>query len=607
MDITGKILTTLPLFRHCLTEEITALQKIGNLASVKKGHEFDLKKINSFNVIVSGIFEIESMGKTDVVYLAPGSFFGTIPFTESRLTGKIKALVDSTLLIFKLEDMYKFFLMSYKCLRGYLKVTSRMGFDISEIGIKYFGGKSKIITVYSPSRESGKSLLASLFAISLKKNGKTVLLDTCISGNSIFNFFEKKITAPLSQRSVDGTGYEQIINEWIVPVDESLDLINITFGSKIKANPDILSPLLFILSKEYKYIVIDSSDDDIDLRNRIFGHSDQIFSLVKNRKEIRLPFDIFDSHAKEGQRVYYVINERYAGPVRDFSGGFVLPRFESKASNGEFDRLLHFTESEAVSSLVGLITKKRRAIVFETNLLPALFYGGLLNALRENDKKFDIYYTSSFSYIIVSIFLLSSSQIEFKKWLEHFFSEDRINKLLDITFPTDYVFQNNLIAKLADEICGSNRIEMLHDVPVAILGQNGATTRRLFSTGHLKDLLTASFCLYPVFEQVPIMGTPCNSGYPDFRVRIEDLFRIDVDETVYVSVDNSSAMNYPEGKLIKLFNNYMGFVEERHVDGKMGDFSDINIVLEVSERDIKIGKILDASRVLADKFVSIIT
>jgi hypothetical protein len=51
----------------------------------------------------------------------------------------------------------------------------------------------------------------------------------------------------------------------------------------------------------------------------------------------------------------------------------------------------------------------------------------------------------------------------------------------------------------------------------------------------------------------------------------------------------------------------MGFVEERHVDGKMGDFSDINIVLEVSERDIKIGKILDASRVLADKFVSIIT
>jgi predicted acylesterase/phospholipase RssA len=607
MDITGKILTALPLFRHCLTEEIIALQKIGNLASVKKGHEFDLKKINSFNVIVSGIFEIESMGKTDVVYLAPGSFFGTVPFTESRVTGKIKALVDSTLLIFKLEDMYKFFLMSYKCLRGYLKVTSRMGFDISEIGIKYFGGKSKIITVYGPSRESGKSLLASLLTISLKKDGKTVLLDTCISGNSIFNYFEKKITAPLSQRSVDGSGYEQIINEWIVPVDESLDLINITFGSKVKANPDILSPLLFILSKEYKYIVIDSSDDDIDLRNRIFGLSDQIFNLVKNRKEIRLSFDVFDGQAKEGQRVYYVINERYAGQVRDFSGGFVLPHFESKTAYGEFDRLSHFAESVAVSSLVGLIMKKRRAIVFETNLLPALFYAGFLNALREKDKKFDIYYTSSFSYIIVSLFLLSSSQSEFKKWLEHFFSEDRINKLLDITFPTDHVFKNNLIAKLADEICGSNRIEMLNDVPVAILGQNGAMTRRLFSTGHLKDLLAASFCLYPVFEQVPIMDTPCNSGYPDFRVRIEDLFRIDVDETVYVSVDNSSAMNYPEGKLISLFNNYMAFVEDRHVEGKTGDFSDINIVLEVSERDIKIGKILDTSRELADKFVSSIT
>jgi predicted acylesterase/phospholipase RssA len=510
-------------------------------------------------------------------------------------------------LIFKIEDLYKFFLMSYKCLRGYLKIAGRMGFDISEVGRKYFGGNNKIITVCSPSRGSGKSLLASLIALSLKREGKTVLLDACIAGNSIFNFFEKKITSPLSQRSVDGSGLDEMVGERIVPVDESLDLINATFGSKVKINPDIISPFLFILSKEYKYIVIDTSDDDVELRNRIFGLSDQIFTLVKNRKDVRLSFDVFDTNVKEGQRVYYILNEKYAGQVRDFSGGYVLPAFGSEASNGEYSRVSRIAGNESISSLADLIIKKRRAIVLESDLLPALYYGGLLSVLRENEKKFDIYYSSSLGYIVASLSLMSGSQDEFSKWLELFFSSDRINKLIDITFPSDFVFKNSPVMKLADEICGSNRIEMLHDIPAAMIGQNGTASRRLFSTGQLKDLLAASFCMYPLFEQVPIAGTNCNSGYPDFKARVEDLFRVDVDEIVYVSVNNSSAMSYPEGKLVRLFGSYMDCALSRRVDGRDDDLSDVNIVLDVSEKDIKVSKILEESRELSERIVSKIT
>ena len=70
-------------------------------------------------------------------------------------------------------------------------------------------------------------------------------------------------------------------------MDDGLDLVNVAFGSKVKVNPDILSPLLFMLSKEYRYIVIDCGDDDPGLRDRVIGLSDRIFTMVKNKRDIR--------------------------------------------------------------------------------------------------------------------------------------------------------------------------------------------------------------------------------------------------------------------------------------------------------------------------------
>ena len=603
MNAIRNILSSLPLFRHCLEDEIAALQRIGKLAAVRKGHQFDLKKINAFNIIVGGIFEIESMGKTDVVHLAPGSFFGAIPFTENRQTGKIRALVDSTLLMFRAEDMYRFFLMSYKCLRGYLKIADRLGFDISDVGKKYFGGNSKIITVYGPAPGSGKTLLASILAHSLSADGKTALLDVSTAGNSLFNVFEKKVTSPLAQRGGDDSSFDRIIGEWTVPVDDNLHLLNVAYGSKVTVNPGIISPLLFMLSKEYRYIVLDCPDDDAQLRDRVFGLSDIIFAVVKHRKDIPPLYGLFDTRIKEGQRVSYVINEQYAGAVNDFSGGLVLPKLDPRAPAGEFDRIRRLSGSGAAAPMLSLIRDRRRALVFETNLLLALCYGGFLDSLHGRGARFDLYYGSAYSYIIAALYLLSGSRGEFRKRIGQFFSDDRINKLIDITFPAEHVFKNGLVAKHAAELCGDARIEMFRDIPVAMLGQDGSAARRLFSTGYLRDAMAASFCLYPVFEQVKVDGRLFNSGFPDFRVRIEDLFRVDVDETVYVSVDNGVSLNCREGTMNRFFGTYLEFAEERNVDDKVSDFSDINIVLEVSERDLSIDRILDDSRDLSDRLL----
>ena len=88
------------------------------------------------------------------------------------------------------------------------------------------------------------------------------ILDLSLSGSSIFNFFEKKITSPLAHKEDDNPAVEKMIKQKIETIDENLDLINIAFGAKVKVNPDILSPILFILSKEYKYIILDITDHD---------------------------------------------------------------------------------------------------------------------------------------------------------------------------------------------------------------------------------------------------------------------------------------------------------------------------------------------------------
>jgi predicted acylesterase/phospholipase RssA len=252
---------------------------------------------------------------------------------------------------------------------------------------------------------------------------------------------------------------------------------------------------------------------------------------------------------------------------------------------------------------VSLVTKKDRALVLETGLLNALFYGGLFGALQEAGQSFDLLYTSSYGYIVAVLSLLSGSEGEFKKRMDHFFSEDRMSKLLDVTFPTDHVFKNDSVLKLAGEVCGSARVETFHELPVAMLGQNGTSGRRLFSTGYLRDILAASFCLYPVFEEVPILDGRYNAGYPGYRVRAEDLFRIDVDETVCVSVQNGMKPAYRDGKLMSFFTRYLDFVGEYVADGTTSDLSDESIMIEVSEKDVRPGKIMDISREISDKVV----
>ena len=68
-------------------------------------------------------------------------------------------------------------------------------------------------------------------------------------------------------------------------------------------------------------------------------------------------------------------------------------------------------------------------------------------------------------------------------------------------------------------------------------------------------------------------------------------------------VDNSMSMSYREGKPMSFFSNYLSCVEERAVEDKVSDLSDVSMVLEVSEKDVRLERMYDTSREIADKLL----
>lgn len=577
----NQILQDIPLFRHCSDEEISILLKIGKIEIIKKNKKIDQKKTNSLHIVLNGIFIVEGSSKNNIAYISTGSFFGIIPFTIRRIKGFVKALTDSTLIIFDIEEVYKFYLNSYKGLRGYIKTIDRMGFEISETGKIGFTDNSKIITVYSPYKNSGKSIFSSLLGLSLSPYGNTAILDMSINGNSIFSIFEKNITPALAQKRQDHSSQEKLINESTLKIDKNLFLLNMTFDSKINMNPDIISPILYLLSKKYRYMIIDFSSPDRDIRDRVFNLSDIIFTIIKKNKDKKPLFNLFDKKLREGQRVYYILNKFYSPNINKFEGGYTLENLEFTKDESFISNLSKYINNDISKKFVQLIVSGRKGLVIETSLMESVLFTSLLSALHKSDKKIDLIYSSSMGFLIVAILLLAKDINDFEKNALRYFSEDKFKNFLDITFPEKYIFKNNKISRFANELSKDNRIEFYKTLPIVMLTDEMTQSRRIFSTGYFKDLVSSSLLLYPIYQSYKIAGKSYYSGFPSKNVRVEDLFRMDIDKVIYTSLKSNNKFKPQKTGPHEFYNKYIDHLNQFQSIDRNRSIADKNIIIDI--------------------------
>lgn len=602
MDVICQILQDIPFFRHCTDDELDYLRKISRIVSIKGGHKLDISRVNSFFVVIDGLFEIEISSRSDVVYLTQGSFFGNLPFSENRHRGNVRALANSSLLIMEIEDLYRFFLISFKSLRGYVRSIDKVGLEISQTGKDYLKTSSKIVSVYSPFSDSGKSILSAYIGLSLARYGKTIILDMSYQGNSIFNIFEKRITPALSQKPVEEASREQFIYNRIVEVDENLSILNICFGSKVKVDPEILSPILFLLSKKYRYIVFDLSDYDGGLRDKAFALSDIVFGLLKKLKDRKSLYATVDGKLREGQRVYYVLNQYYSPDIVNLEGGLI---FQDLALNEEkviYDDLMDRVAADKQNEIITTIRSRKRAMVFESNLTESVVYAGLLKAMDANDITIDVFYSSSMSFFVLSLYLLSDDVNEFESNVIKFFSESRLNSILDITFPEVSVFRNSRIYKFASEIAEERRIEFFETVPMVMLTDE-LQRRRVFSTGYFRDLIAASFLIYPVFESLRIDSNNYVSGFPVNFVRSEEILRTDIDSIIFSSVNNKDKLELSDDRILQFFSKYLNYLYYFRSGRASRNILDKNINIEINEREYKVDKLIQISEDISNRLL----
>ncbi len=603
MDNIHQNLQNNPLFCHLTDREVTSLANIGKIESITKGKKLELKNLNSFAIVISGMFEFESPVKRDVIYLTPGAFFGEKPFTGKKRKGFVRAVTDSEILLFDVAELYNFFLSSYKGLKGYIKNINKMGFEITEPAKEHFGNGSKIITVYSSDKDSGNSIFSAFLGLSISEHGKTIILDASSHGTSIFNIFERDLSPAISQKEDEDASTDQFINDRIANIDENLSLINITSGSKVKVNPDIISPVLFFLSKTYKYIIIDLSDYDKEFRNGIFCFSDIVFTLIKRVKDRGALYDLFDMTLTGGQRVYYVMNRFYAKGVGTFEGGYIFDELEFNKDESIISNLCRHVKDNPENEFVRIVTSKRTGLVVQTNLLESVFNIALFNALHKAEINIDLLYSSSWSFFIASLFLLSNDYSEFEKNVLKVFSEERINSFLDITFPNEFVFKNSKIFKYARDIAGDKRIEIYRTLPMVMLTDQESEQRRIFSTGQFKDLISASFILFPVFESFEIAGKFYNSGFPFNRVKPEDLFRTDVNEIIYAKVKNEGRLMFGENKALPFYKRYIDHLYLSRSPDNTNYAADRTIDIDVNVKEYNLDEIQRVSEDIANNLL----
>ena len=591
---------TVPFLKHLNSEEAELFFRSGRVVTVKSGQYAELKKTSSLNIVISGIFEVETIGNVEVVYFTSGSFFGSLPFVETRKRGNVRALLDSTIFVIHEEDIYRFFTKYHKALRGYIRMITSMGFDMTETGRSYFNIKGRVVSVFGLGQGSGKTLLASTLGLALSE-ADTVVLDISYSGKSLFDVFQRRLTAPVSEKDQAEVETGSLIADRLVHVKDNLYLLNLTYSSRVRIDPSIIGPLLFLLSKRFRYIIADLSNTDEHLRDAMFAGSDMIYAITGDKKETLDMNRLFDEKIMDFQRVFYVRNEYISGGHGPFVGGFTFENNSTYARSGDVDSLINSASGPGFKPFVEKITAPGRSLAVQSLSLDSICLAGFFISLQQSGKFFDSIYSSSFTYFLSALYVLGQDEKMLTHLLRRFYSPEQLNRNLDISFPEKFIFKNSKIMKYARELAGGRRIEMFHTQPLCKLLCEG--TERIVSTGELASAMTSSYITAPLFEQVDSGHGLCSSGYPSVSVSPAELFRTGCEEVYYLSALNRDRIQMDDDIINELYMDTLDTGTAEYSDESYYLQQGKNLFMELAENEFKFDKIADRTKNMSHSLV----
>lgn len=549
-----QIIQEVPLFRGFTLEELSRLVDKSEYIDIKANEKISLTKNNSMYIIVDGLLIVEGGISDDPLFLGKGSYFGAFPFLQLRRRGNLRGITYTRMLAIDVNVFVRFLLENYRCLRAYLRSAQKYGYQLIEEGAPLIENKARIITTIGHRAKIGKSLVSAAVAAGVSEKSKCLVIDVARDGNSIFDFFQQKITSPFSQR-LASSGKITGMEDYIVEVTENLHLLNLNFGNKIEIDPEIISPLIFVLAQQYNFIIFDTGSIDSLLNQRIISISDIVLQVVADKQENVLLQHKLDNCINEGQRVITIYNRRYYKGDYSVYGGFSVEKISGRIDYTE-DSL--FYKKLIPAELINLITTKRRALILDSELNESLLFTSILVELMNTDSSFDRIYSSAFGSILSLFILKSEGSADLQKNIGKFFPEIKFNNLLEPLFPEKYSLEHKKFFRLFKDVFGNDRLEYFKYLPILKLRDiNGKSLMR--TTGNVADLATASVAFQPLFNPVKSGNELLVSAFPFNRPNCEDLLRTDTDYFVQLSVAENSGITVKSDKYLGVYQNFINY------------------------------------------------
>ncbi|MEJ5360499.1 MAG: hypothetical protein WHV26_00425 [Spirochaetota bacterium] len=545
------ILRQTPFFKHLMDEELSALLTIVKPLSIPKGGIINCDS-HSLYIVKKGLLEIQKHAES--IYVTPSSFFGELPFCEKG-SGVVRAVSDSIVYELKDTDLYQFMGNNFKALRGYLRIADFYRFSLTDAGKKLNRNKTQIITVFSTEKHCGKTTVAVTAATLSSFNKKTILIDASYDGISVFDMCGKQLLPPLSQKSPDEVTGQKFIEQRIEKVSETLDILNVAYGSKVKLNPDIINPLLFYLSFEYSYIVIDCSNSDVALRDTILYNTDILIEIINNKSISKLQA-INDSLLTQGQQVIYIVNKHFEKTYKIDDSHKDFDTISIGSDETVFHAILKAKLQHDI--LFREILSDKKALVLASGMYETLYYAGIFETLRDFDNVPDIIYTAGIPYVLLIAFFHSSSLKEYKKILLNYFSDDKLHSMLDVSFPDKYLFKNDPLKSFSSSICTLERLEYYNSIPYTILFSKNSP--RMFTTGDMRDIVAASIAFLPMFEPVSINKDEYYSSFPLYPAMPETLLRTHIQQISFISNNTMFSPLSLKSKVLGIFRKFVDFL-----------------------------------------------
>ncbi|MGL4368377.1 MAG: hypothetical protein ACRCUT_01700, partial [Spirochaetota bacterium] len=441
-----------PCFPHLTDKDARLLLPVSCEIPFLRGERIDLRNSRKVFFVSSGLFRTESaLNRGESVIFGAGSVLGNLPFSDEIPRGVLTAVTPATAFAVDCDDLTRVLVSSFRTARGYLRLLGKFSESMSAPAKAMADTRPRIVTV-TGSRKAGKTLSAILLASELSKKGNTILLDLSVSGTSLFDYFQCRLLPPLSQKKA-GLMSDSFLEERITQVRSGLDILNLSFGAKVAVDAGILSPVLFYLSRSYKYLVIDCGADDPAMTAEALSCSDFACIVPSGKKELLRLRSACDRALCDGQELFVCENRKLSRRT-GVPGDMALSAVSIHDEGGICAAM--DSVSDGAAGVVERICGHKTLYLLPDKGVSSLSYSGLFAELSGKSNSSAL--ISSWGGICMSFYSFLSAK-DAEKAIISFFSEERLRQICTPVFPKEYLYPAQGVAHALGSIPHDVRLE----------------------------------------------------------------------------------------------------------------------------------------------------